>query len=370
MASGQDIAGIAALAGLGYMLANRKKKEAEDTSSKADIASMKQDASSAGDESAEDTQKLPIRPGQQRSGMMMPTRPGQQRSGVVPAPVPSGGPGRRPSGPGPGAGRGGQGGPNVPTTAAMPPVGSGRGGQGGPQAGDADAYRQQQYEAAKAAAATPEGQAARKKQAESEAIEPVYPEQMIGMPGVKAVAGVAKALANRGAAAAPAAAQGARNAAQQAMDRATAAEKGGNWRSITNPADRETARAQQAWEDLQKSGIAKPQGAAGRNPAQQAMDRAMDAEMAARTTKGTVPRPASQAPTTEFNFKQAVDAQNRVKNQPGYKQMLENEMRDADLPYKRGGKVKAFASGGSVKSSASSRGDGIASRGKTRGRIY
>jgi hypothetical protein len=316
MASGQDIAGIAALAGLGYMLANRKKKEAEDTSSKADIASMKKDASSAGDESAEDTQKLPIRPGQERSGMMMPTRPGQQRSGAVPAPVPSGGPGRRPSGPGPGAGRGGQGGPNVPTTAAMPPVGGGRGGQGGPQAGDAGAYRQQQYEAAKAAAATPEGQAERKKQAESEAIENVYPEQMIGMPGIKAVAGAAKALANRGAAAAPAAAQGARNAAQQAMDRATAA------------------------------------------------------EMAARTTKGTVPRPASQAPTTEFNFKQAVDAQNRVKNQPGYKQMLENEMRDADLPYKRGGKVKAFASGGSVKSSASSRGDGIASRGKTRGRIY
>lgn len=308
MASGKDIAGIAALAGLGYMLANRKKKEEADSSSKADVASMKQDASSAGDESAEDTQKLPIRPGQERSGMMMPTRPGQQRSGAMPKPVPSGG-GVRPMGAG--AGRGGQGGPGVP-----PPVGSGRGGQGGPQAGDVDAYRQQQYEAAKAAAATPEGQAARKKQAESEAIEPVYPEQMIGMPGVKAVAGAAKALANRGAAAAPAAAQGTRNAAQQAMDRATAA------------------------------------------------------EMAARTTKGTVPRPASQAPTTEFNFKQAVDAENRVRNQPGYKKMMENEMRDADLPYKRGGKTKAFASGGSVKSSASSRGDGIASRGKTRGRIY
>jgi hypothetical protein len=190
-----------------------------------------------------------------------------------------------------------------------------------------------------------------------------------GGPNIKAVAAMAKNAANRGAAAAPAAAQGARNAAQQAMDRATAAEKGGNWRSITNPADRETARAQQAWEDLQKSGIAKPQGAAGRNPAQQAMDRAMDAEMAARTTKGTVPRPASQPPTTEFNFKQAVDAQNRVKNQPGYKQMMENELRDADLPYKRGGRVKAFASGGSV-SSASSRGDGIASRGKTRGKMY
>jgi hypothetical protein len=40
---------------------------------------------------------------------------------------------------------------------------------------------------------------------------------------------------------------------------------------------------------------------------------------------------------------------------------------------KRGGKVKKMASGGSVKSSvstASKRGDGIALRGKTRGKIY
>ena len=36
--------------------------------------------------------------------------------------------------------------------------------------------------------------------------------------------------------------------------------------------------------------------------------------------------------------------------------------------YKRGGKVKKYASGGSVKS-ASSRGDGIAQRGKTRGKL-
>ena len=37
--------------------------------------------------------------------------------------------------------------------------------------------------------------------------------------------------------------------------------------------------------------------------------------------------------------------------------------------YKRGGKTKGYASGGSV-SSASSRGDGIATKGKTRGKIY
>jgi hypothetical protein len=37
---------------------------------------------------------------------------------------------------------------------------------------------------------------------------------------------------------------------------------------------------------------------------------------------------------------------------------------------KKGGKVKKYASGGTVKSSASKRADGIAQRGKTRGRIY
>jgi hypothetical protein len=81
------------------MLANRKKKEAEDTSSKADVASMKKDASSAGDD--ED----PMEAANKRANLSpvgpraMPTRPGQQRSGAVPAPIPSGGPGRSPSGP-------------------------------------------------------------------------------------------------------------------------------------------------------------------------------------------------------------------------------------------------------------------------------
>jgi hypothetical protein len=43
-----------------------------------------------------------------------------------------------------------------------------------------------------------------------------------------------------------------------------------------------------------------------------------------------------------------------------------NDMRSGAM--KKGGKVKAYAKGGSV-SSASSRGDGIAQRGKTRGRM-
>jgi hypothetical protein len=46
------------------------------------------------------------------------------------------------------------------------------------------------------------------------------------------------------------------------------------------------------------------------------------------------------------------------------------EAKNKTVTKRSGGAVKKMASGGSVKSSASSRGDGIASRGKTRGRIY
>jgi len=46
------------------------------------------------------------------------------------------------------------------------------------------------------------------------------------------------------------------------------------------------------------------------------------------------------------------------------------EAKNKPVAKRSGGAVKKMASGGSVKSSASSRGDGIASRGKTRGKIY
>jgi hypothetical protein len=47
------------------------------------------------------------------------------------------------------------------------------------------------------------------------------------------------------------------------------------------------------------------------------------------------------------------------------------EFRERSLqPMRKGGAVKKYASGGTVKSSASKRADGIAQRGKTRGRIY
>jgi hypothetical protein len=49
--------------------------------------------------------------------------------------------------------------------------------------------------------------------------------------------------------------------------------------------------------------------------------------------------------------------------------LVAQQLRSDFGPYKKGGVVKKMAKGGSVKSSASSRGDGIAQRGKTKGRM-
>ena len=76
------------------------------------------------------------------------------------------------------------------------------------------------------------------------------------------------------------------------------------------------------------------------------------------------PQKALPSPITDVTAKSA-------------KQMAETNLRERGNKFifeeglKRGGKVKKMAHGGSAKSStASSRGDGIALRGKTRGKIY
>jgi hypothetical protein len=79
------------------------------------------------------------------------------------------------------------------------------------------------------------------------------------------------------------------------------------------------------------------------------------------------PQKALPSPVTDVTAKTA-------------KQMAETNLRErgnkflfADDAMKRGGRVKKMAHGGSVKSSvstASKRGDGIALRGKTRGKMY
>jgi hypothetical protein len=61
------------------------------------------------------------------------------------------------------------------------------------------------------------------------------------------------------------------------------------------------------------------------------------------------------------------EAERKEFNQRGVDRFVESTFEGG---MKRGGKVKKMASGGMARSSASSRGDGIASRGKTRGKMY
>jgi hypothetical protein len=61
------------------------------------------------------------------------------------------------------------------------------------------------------------------------------------------------------------------------------------------------------------------------------------------------------------------EAERKEFNQRGVDRFVESTFEGG---MKRGGKVKKMASGGMARSSASRRGDGIASKGKTKGRIY
>jgi hypothetical protein len=93
----------------------------------------------------------------------------------------------------------------------------------------------------------------------------------------------------------------------------------------------------------------------------------VDAE--AGMTRGTRPKQANS--TTEEGMRGYVPRRAPTDltevTKPGTRTNYENED-TSDMGMKRGGKVKKMASGG-VTRSASSRGDGIASRGKTRGTI-
>lgn len=189
---------------------------------------------------------------------------------------------------------------------------SGSAGQKGPGFGEEAAYRQQQYEAAQAQANTPQGRAERQSQIEAQAVKPVRPEEYLvgggSMAGLKTVAGLAKGLANRQAS------RGVEKAAEYSQPAIGYAERkllegGGKRPLLDGPPKRLTGPASKEADDVAETG------------------------------------------------REAVT--NPMAWMAGPKGMRED--------FKRGGKVKKMASGGSVKSSASSRGDGIAMRGKTRG---
>ena len=165
---------------------------------------------------------------------------------------------------------------------------------------------QRQYDEANARARTPEGRAERARMESSQALEAIRPEEaVIGGGGLKTVAAMARGLANR---------RGAEKLAEYSVPRIG-----------TEPLKIGT-------EPLKMTGPSK-------------------AELVARDRAARAA--AREAERSDFN-KRGVD------------RFVESTFEGG---MKRGGKVKKMASGGMARSSASSRADGIASRGKTRGKV-
>ena len=329
----KDLAGIAALAGLGMLMANKGKKGVKADSGVSDREDAREPEMAEEDpmEAANKRTERTLIPNQRgaagTSETMFPSaRPGGGGGArPVAAPVPpmrateagmSRGTRNAPAPMG-GSGRGGQGGPTAEelTAYANRQVGGGRGGQGGPRAGEAEAYRQKQYEAAQAAAATPEARAARQKQAESQGLEGVYPEQMIGGPGLRTAQSIAKGLA-------------ARTAGKEAP-----------------------AAASPFLKELPAPTKQLPYDKAG------AMGRAREARATSR----------NEEMLRENARRSGLDPDNM---NPATAKLVRDRLGgdDFSLGMKRGGKVRGYASGGSV-SSASRRADGIATKGKTRGKM-
>ena len=192
-----------------------------------------------------------------------------------------------------------------------------------PAADTSTAYgKEQQYQRAQEAAQTPEGKAKRAAMEKSQAIEASYPEQALmggaGF-GIKSIAKAAQNLANRG-------------AAKEAAKR-------------VEPTFRETEKQLALPKPTPRLGYDK----AGAKAAERGV---RAAEQRSEMLKENLKRYGM----TEKTSPDAISAvRENLGMGRGFKVM------------KKGGSAKGYASGGAV--SASSRGDGIAQRGKTRGRM-
>lgn len=140
-----------------------------------------------------------------------------------------------------------------------------------------------------------------------------------------------------------------------------------------NRADRTAAMAQEISKAAENVA-----GSAGKVTPQVAKSTArftpkQEMEAAESTVRGATSRKAVQAKRAEGQRKSAEameEAKPILKARPGKAKPTSKTKYDEDnVEYRKGGKIKAFAKGGSV-SSASTRADGCAMRGKTRGRIY
>jgi hypothetical protein len=208
----------------------------------------------------------------------------------------------------------------------------------GPQPSSTIPTPQQRYLDAIQEANSAEGRAQRQAQAEAQALTPVRPEEyIIGSPmqGIKSVASLARGLANRQAA------RGVEKAADYSQPALTYTERkllessggrpmlGGPPKRLTGPSAKETSRSGDVVESGREA-VTNPMAWAG---GPKSMRDIQAAEDAARVRQG----------------------------------LSEMDTTGGAIGYKRGGKVKKSFSIKPTKTSASSRGDGIAMRGKTRG---
>jgi hypothetical protein len=302
-----QLAGLAALAGLGMLMA-RKKAGADTPIKAASVSETKESAREAEEDPEEAANKRVER-------MLVPNQRGD--AGTSETTFAPSKPATKPATAKPAA--------TTKPSAATGLKNPGTGNQRGPTAEELTAYRQKQYADAQAAAATPEGKAARQKQAESQGLEGVYPEQMIGGPGLKTAHSIAKGLASRfggteAKAASPYLKELPYSGAKQLPNAPT--------KQITGPSKGELVARDRAAR------------AAARNE-----------EMLRENARRSGLDPDNMNPEVAKRVREGLGGS------------------DFSLGMKKGGKVKGYANGGSV-GSASKRGDGIASRGKTKCKMY
>jgi hypothetical protein len=173
-----------------------------------------------------------------------------------------------------------------------------------------------------------------------DAIENVYPESMLG--GAGALRGVVGALTSR---------MAAKKAAQEAVEAGKA---------FSVPRTPEVAKSVEKYTPKQQMEAAESAMRGATNRAKIAAKKTEEKELPDKVLDILRDRGRSKIADTLGG--------GRATKTRG-EEALEKIFNKRDADFKRGGKVKKYASGGSV-SSASSRGDGIAQRGKTKGRMY
>lgn len=208
-----------------------------------------------------------------------------------------------------------------------------------PVADTSTAYgKEQQYQRAQEAAQTPEGKAKRAEMEKSQAIEASYPEQALmggaGF-GIKSIAKAAQNLANRG---------GAKTAAKR-LER-------------PDPTFRE--KELEILKDIPRSLPAPSKLALPKPTPKLSYDKAgaKAAERGGRAEGRQAEMLKENAQRSGLREDASAETLKAVRDRLGG---------DKFTVMKRGGSVQGYASGGAV--SASRRGDGIAQRGKTRGRM-